>query len=318
MNVIDLILLAIVLISVWVGYLRGFVLGTFQLITWLGSIILGFLFYQYLADFFKNYVPVLNIWTLPVAFIITILLARVLLSFFFGTLTRATPEPVHYHQANRLLGVIPGFLNGYFNAVIAAALIFAMPLWDGLTAHTQESRIANKLAVQAEWLNEKIAPIFDDAVRESMNKLTVEPKSDETVKFRFTVKNPKARPDLEAKMLEMVNEERKKVGKPPLKADPEMREVARAHSRDMFARGYFSHYTPERKDPFDRMRASDVKFLTAGENLAFGKTLSVCHQGLMNSPGHRANILHDSFGRVGIGILDGGVYGLMISQEFRN
>ena len=86
----------------------------------------------------------------------------------------------------------------------------------------------------------------------------------------------------------------------------------------MFARGYFSHYTPERKDPFDRMRASDVKFLTAGENLAFGKTLSVCHQGLMNSPGHRANILHDSFGRVGIGILDGGVYGLMISQEFRN
>jgi uncharacterized protein YkwD len=38
----------------------------------------------------------------------------------------------------------------------------------------------------------------------------------------------------------------------------------------------------------------------------------------MNSPGHRANILNPSFGRVGIGILDGGFYGLMISQEFRD
>jgi uncharacterized protein YkwD len=39
----------------------------------------------------------------------------------------------------------------------------------------------------------------------------------------------------------------------------------------------------------------------------------------MNSPGHRANILYPQFGwDVGIGILDGGIHGLMISQEFRN
>jgi uncharacterized protein YkwD len=39
---------------------------------------------------------------------------------------------------------------------------------------------------------------------------------------------------------------------------------------------------------------------------------------LMNSPGHRANILRPQFGRVGIGVMDGGSKGLMISQEFRN
>jgi uncharacterized protein YkwD len=38
----------------------------------------------------------------------------------------------------------------------------------------------------------------------------------------------------------------------------------------------------------------------------------------MNSPGHRANILRQQFGRVGIGIMDGGMRGLMVSQEFRN
>ncbi|RYY59712.1 MAG: hypothetical protein EOO12_15930, partial [Chitinophagaceae bacterium] len=116
----------------------------------------------------------------------------------------------------------------------------------------------------------------------------------------------------------LVNEERAQQGLPALKPDPEMTAVARAHARDMFARGYFSHYTPERKDPFDRMQASGVRFLTAGENLALGQTLQICHRGLMNSPGHRANILHASFGRLGIGVLDGGLYGLMIAQEFRN
>jgi uncharacterized protein YkwD len=66
------------------------------------------------------------------------------------------------------------------------------------------------------------------------------------------------------------------------------------------------------------MRAKKVKFLTAGENLSLARTLIMAHEGLMNSPGHRANILQPAFGRVGIGILDGGIYGIMVTQNFRN
>ena len=119
-------------------------------------------------------------------------------------------------------------------------------------------------------------------------------------------------------MLGLVNMERRKRGLKPLVADPELVPVARAHSQDMFARGYFSHYTPEGKDPFDRMKAAKIRYQAAGENLALGQTLKICHDGLMNSPGHRANILNPAYGRLGVGILDGGTYGLMISQEFRN
>ena len=94
--------------------------------------------------------------------------------------------------------------------------------------------------------------------------------------------------------------------------------MGRKHSSDMFARGYFAHYTPEGESPFDRMNAAGVKYVSAGENLALAPTLMLAHNGLMNSPGHRANILRPQFGRVGIGIVDGGVRGLMISQEFKN
>jgi uncharacterized protein YkwD len=118
-------------------------------------------------------------------------------------------------------------------------------------------------------------------------------------------------------MLSLVNQERIREGLPPVKADPEIAEVARAHSRDMFAKGYFAHQNIEGKSPFDRIQEAGVQYKAAGENLALAPTLDIAHNGLMNSPGHRANILRKDFGRLGIGILDGGRYGLMITQNFR-
>ncbi|MBA4139905.1 MAG: hypothetical protein H0X70_05290, partial [Segetibacter sp.] len=148
--------------------------------------------------------------------------------------------------------------------------------------------------------------------------MTVEPTSEKSVKLPFTVTKYKVRPDLEARMLDLVNEERAKAGLKPLKPDPEIQVVARKHSADMFARGYFSHINPDGEDPFDRMRKGGIRFLAAGENLALAQTLTIAHNGLMNSPGHRANILQPAFGRLGIGILNSGIHGLMITQNFRN
>ena len=119
-------------------------------------------------------------------------------------------------------------------------------------------------------------------------------------------------------MLELVNSERSTAGLAPLAADPELTEVARQHSTDMFRRGYFAHVTPENASPFDRIRDANIRFETAGENLALAPSMPIAHTGLMKSPGHRANILRPQFGRIGIGIMDGGIHGLMVTQDFRN
>ena len=55
-----------------------------------------------------------------------------------------------------------------------------------------------------------------------------------------------------------------------------------------------------------------------GENVGSSSSIPKTHTILMNSPGHRANILLPRYGRVGIGVLDGGRYGLMVTQNFRN
>jgi uncharacterized protein YkwD len=317
MNFIDGALIFVVLLAVWGGLKKGFVIGSFELISWLGTLVIGFFGYKYVAVLFERYFS-LGVWTLPVAFILTLILGRIFLSLIINNILKITPTETHYSPANKVLGILPGIVNGAIYATLIAGLLMAFPISDKLSEEARESKIASKLAVQVEWFDEKLSPIFDKAISQSLNKLTIKPDSDKSVNLPYTVTAPKVRQDLEAEMLQLVNEERQKENLPALKADPELTIVARAHSKDMFVRGYFAHVSPDGSTPFDRMKKAGVRYLTAGENLALGQTLTICHNGLMNSPGHRANILERSYGRVGIGILDGGMHGLMISQEFRN
>ena len=50
--------------------------------------------------------------------------------------------------------------------------------------------------------------------------------------------------------------------------------------------------------------------------MAYAPNLNLAHNGLMNSPGHKANILADDFAEIGIGVMDAGVWGKMFVQEF--
>jgi uncharacterized protein YkwD len=318
MNWIDILLIAIILFAVLGGLYRGFLLGSLELVGWAVSVCAGFAFYPYVAKLFEKYIPSLGVWTLPLSFILVIIIARLVLSVIINSILRATSSQVHRSAFNHVAGMIPGFISGLIYATIVSALLLAFPISNEFSDTARNSIVANKFGMQVEWLNEKISPVFDKAVDQSIHKLTVEPESNEIVTLPFKTSNFKERPDLETKMLALVNEERRKVGLQPLQADMELRKVALAHSADMFERGYFAHLTPEGKDPFDRMRDAHIRFFLAGENLALAQTLPIAHEGLMNSKGHRENILRTGFGRVGIGILDGGYYGLMISQEFRN
>lgn len=60
-----------------------------------------------------------------------------------------------------------------------------------------------------------------------------------------------------------------------------------------------------------------VSYNTAGENLAGNQTVEAAHTALMNSQGHRENILSGNYTEVGIGVVDGGPYGKMFVQLFK-
>lgn len=318
-NLLDIAILVLVLLSVLNGWRRGFILGVLDLLGWALILVTGLRFYQPVARWLGTHLDLWSeVWDRPIAFVGLAILAGGFVQLAGYVLLRRVRKEVHQKTYNRLLGVIPGLANGLITAALVAALLLAIPMGATLRERARESALVNRLAIYAETLEAALHPVFAEAVAETLNLLTIQPESHERVSLPYTVANSRPRPDLEATMLGLVNKDRVAGGLKPLAPDPELTEVARRHSADMFARGYFAHDTPEGRNPFDRMRAANVRFVTAGENLALAPTVPVAHRGLMNSPGHRANILQTQFGRVGIGIMDGGIRGLMISQEFRN
>jgi uncharacterized protein YkwD len=317
MNYVDLLVLIVLFLSVWAGIQRGFIVSVLAMLSWVGSLLAGFLLYKQLSVFLGKMFPAIGIWWVPVSFIAVIVLSRWIFDFIVFRIIDKLPYKVQHHKINKYAGIIPGVIDGFIWAVLLSGFLLLMPLNNTIAQQIRNSTMAKVLSNTMAWAENKLSPVFTEALKRAMyNTKTV--VSEEAVKLPFTISVYKARPDLEAQMLILVNNERLKNGLKLVKADTEIAVVARKHSADMFKRGYFSHYTPEGKNPFDRMKAGGISFLTAGENLALAQTLSIAHTGLMNSPGHRANILNPSFGRLGIGILDGGIYGLMITQNFRN
>jgi uncharacterized protein YkwD len=119
-------------------------------------------------------------------------------------------------------------------------------------------------------------------------------------------------------MLNLVNKERTTHGLKPLKINDELREVARQHSYEMFKLSYFDHVSPVSGTPFDRIDSAKIRYITAGENIAYAPSVDIAHDGLMNSPKHRDNILSKSYSQVGIGIISAGNWGIMFTQDFMN
>jgi len=148
-----------------------------------------------------------------------------------------------------------------------------------------------------------------------------EPEQPETPPEQELPKEPEAPPatgltELEQQMLDLINAERAKVGLKPLAADPRLTEQARLKSKDMIDKGYFAHQSPTYGSPFDQMAAAGITYRTAGENLAGAPSVELAHKNLMLSDGHRRNILNPAFDSIGIGIIEGGPYGMMFTQMF--
>jgi len=132
-------------------------------------------------------------------------------------------------------------------------------------------------------------------------------------------------------MLELVNRERAKTGAQPLAFNGNLNESADSHSTWMIATDTFSHTGLGSSSPHQRMTQAGYAFSgswSSGENIAWASTrapaglqdeVELLHTNLMNSPGHKANILNGTFREIGIGF-DTGPYqtwdGAFVTQNF--
>lgn len=122
--------------------------------------------------------------------------------------------------------------------------------------------------------------------------------------------------ELERQMIEMVNNERSSKGLQTLAVDYGLVKTARIKSQDMIENSYFDHVSPKWGTMSELFASQGVTYHLAGENLAIAGKLDQAHRGLMNSPGHRMNLLNPPYTRIGIGIIQDAQRGLVITQHF--
>lgn len=108
--------------------------------------------------------------------------------------------------------------------------------------------------------------------------------------------------DPAAALLQLMNRSRAQAGLSPLGRAPVLERVAAAHSEDMMRSGFVGHESPVTQHTRDRARTANLRLTMFGENVAYAATAAVAHHMLMESPGHRRNVLHPVFTHVGVGV----------------
>jgi uncharacterized protein YkwD len=125
---------------------------------------------------------------------------------------------------------------------------------------------------------------------------------------------------LEQAMHRRLNRDRSLHSLPPLAYDEDLADVARAHSADMRDHDFFAHDSPTTGLLEDRMIRAGYLATEMRENLALAGDVDKAQDNLLESPGHRDNILSATISRVGIGIVPGDSRGdpraLTITQVF--
>lgn len=125
---------------------------------------------------------------------------------------------------------------------------------------------------------------------------------------------------LPAVLTDLTNEKREKEELPVLQVSAVLNTIAEMKARDMAEKGYFAHTSPEGKNPWYWFALGGYAYESAGENLAvnFSDSRDVT-RAWMNSPGHKANILKNTFTEIGTGVATGTYQGretIFVAQVF--
>ena len=302
-NPIDAAVLALVVVAAWYGYQSGFVATMYGLASWIVALAAAVTLEGPATT------VVVKIAALPaplaatIGFVLTIILAEALLSVGGHVAIRPVVSLIRrspFGAADKILGALPGGLRSLLIVAVAVLAIETLPIASEVKAAVETSGTGRAVNAQLARFQPELesftgrlggAPILVTRVGEDQTERLDLPDAIDLA------------PDAvaERQLFDLVNEERTQRGIAALEWDDRLVPVARSHSEEMLMLKYFSHDSPVAGSPFDRIKGAGIPYSRAGENLAYAQSIAVAHRALMDSPGHRENILRPEFTHMGIG-----------------
>jgi uncharacterized protein YkwD len=322
-NLVDVALLAAFTIAVLDGLRRGFVPYASELSAFVLGLGLAFILFEPLGGLLHRSLGVGTGLADFGAFLLFLAIGHAVAIApvqRWATAAVAGLRPRLSVEVFRAVSAVPAF--GVAMLVSALVLSALVVLPGAPRTLVSGSTLGSTLTGHTTFMQPPLRTLLVPANAESRRILDSDPTSnpgeDAFYRLQFPA-NLAVEADLAAedRMLQRINSARADVGVSPLRMDPVLQDAARQHSRDMYARHYFSHQTPDKKSPYDRLRDARFHFVAAGENIAFAPDPDQAWDSLIHSPDHRSNIVNPDFRCVGIGAFKGvGGYEEMFTQDF--
>jgi len=304
------------------GWLRGFVKELLDLAGLIIGIAVAFRLSGPFGDFLSDRFGVTPEWArigAGIALFLIVGMGMAVLAFYLGKVVRLPG----LNLVNRIAGAGLAGAWGIVLVLVVVTLLQALPMPPVVDETLDGSKVVQVIAGEDSRIRSIFFSIAGDEVVQAL--VALEPlvgerrvvlEGDEKVEFEAASPDEiETRPGDAQTLFMLVNASRVEQGRSPLVWSEPLAAVARDHAREMYLEGYVSHVSPTTGTVGDRVEAAGIRLMLVGENLALASSTRAVHDGLMASEGHRANILHRDFDRVGIAAVHGPL-GLMVVQVF--
>lgn len=320
LNWVDWIIIFLVSYEIFQGWKAGFVKIGISFIAFALSLWVSIYYNTPVSNFFSEKFGIAQAWCTLLSYVSIALIGQTILTYMLSFIVSKLPAKIEKSPINSVLGSLVSGINNLTTIAFALIIILALPLKGTVQKDIRLSVIGGKILHFVETYGGPIKLTAAEIKKNAAKFLTVSPGSSSSMPLDVDVKPDQMTIDdeKERELLSLVNQERVKAGLKPFTVDVKVVKVARDYSKDMFTKKYFSHISPDGKDLSARLKAGEVKFSLAGENLAFAPDVATAHEGLMNSPEHKKNLLDPGFNHIGIGIISTTKYGIMVTQDFTN
>src|SRR4030042_5221403 len=315
-NWVDLVIILIILFYVIDSLRSKFWVTLTGFMSFLLSLLISLKIYSFFSNILNNNFSLPHPLSNALGFLIASALVEAILSYLLFYLVKKIPRSLWKFPYQKILNVFPASGEALVLVSFILSLALSFPLPPVVKEAISSSRIGEPIVRRTENVEKSMNEIFGGVVEEGLNYLSIIPGSEVTVPINVTKRQLRIDEESEAKMFDLVNMEREKRGIAKLEISIPAVTVTEDYAKDMWERGYFSHYSPEGEDVADRLTKAGIIFTLTGENLALAPTLMTAHNGLMNSEGHSANILDPDFKKLAVGVVDNGIYGKIFVQIF--
>jgi uncharacterized protein YkwD len=315
---VDAAVLVLIAVTAWFGYRAGFVSTMYGLASWILAVAAALAFAGPATRFIETVSGLPDPLAATIGFVVTVVVVEALFSVAGFVAIQPIVALVRRGRldgVDRILGTVPATIRSLLIAAVAILAIESLPIASEMKAAVETSRTGRLVNAEIVAFQPQIEAFTGQLGGSPL--LVTRIGEDETESLELPDAIDLA-PDAvaERQLLDLVNEERVHRGLGALVWDERLVPVARSHSREMFDLKYFSHESPVSGSPFDRLKSAGITYSRAGENLAYAQSVAVAHRALMQSPGHRENILRPEFTRIAIGVMNAGIYGRMVTQLF--